>query len=116
MRQRQRAHPPAGWRQSGTPEHYPLAALIRAETCSEILARLTPHELLMAAARVNGMTDAEIAERFRMHQNGVTRRMIAARRRIERDLPEAARWLRGRRRRSSSRRAKGDAGCRRRAG
>ena len=105
MRRRQQASPPEEWGRAVPAECDPLEALIRSETCAEILEQLRPQEFLMAVLRSQGYTDAEIAERFGVHRSQIARRMIAAHRRIERDLPEAARWLRGRRRRKPSKRA-----------
>ena len=110
MRRRQHSPPAEEWFRAVSSECDPLEALIRAETCAEILEQLRPQELLMAVLRLQGHTDAEIAERFGVHRTRITRRMIAARLRIERELPEAARWLRGRRRRKSRPRGKGSAG------
>ena len=83
-------------------EHDLLAELIQSETFAEILKLLTLDELMVAVLREEGHTDAEIAERIGVTRSTVTWRMIRARRRIARELPEAARWLQGRRRRKRS--------------
>ena len=83
-------------------EHDPLEELVESETFAEILRLLTPGEVMVAVLRDEGHTDAEIAERIGVARSTVTWRMIRARRRIARELPEAARWLQGRRRRKRS--------------
>ena len=86
-------------RAAGRVEHDPLAELIQSETFAEVLKLLRPDEAFVALLRAQGYSDAEIARRIGVARSTVTWRMIRARRRIARDLPEAARWLLGRRRR-----------------
>lgn len=84
--------------------------LVRADMLGEILRLLTPEEALLALLRLQGRPDEEIAEMMGVERSTVTRRMIAARKRIARELPEAAGWLDGRRRRKGGRRREGERG------
>jgi DNA-directed RNA polymerase specialized sigma24 family protein len=81
-----------------------LSGLLRADMLEEILRLLSPEEALLALLRLNGVSDEEVAEIFGVDRSTVARRMIEAGKRIARELPEAAVWLEGRRRRTGRKR------------
>jgi len=81
--------------------------LVRADTLEEILKLLSPTEVVVAVLRVEGTPDEEIAAMLEVERSTVTRWMIRARKRIAREVPEAAGWLEGRRRRRGAKRSKG---------
>jgi DNA-directed RNA polymerase specialized sigma24 family protein len=77
-----------------------LSGLLRADMLAEILKLLTAEEAVVAVLRLQGLPDAEIAAMLGLARSTVTTRMIEARKRIARELPEAASWLEGRQRRT----------------
>ena len=84
-----------------------LDGLVRADMLEEILRLLTPEEALLAILRLQGRPDEEIAALVGVRRLTVTKRMIRARKRIARELPEAADWLEGRKRPAGGRRRHG---------
>ena len=84
-----------------------LDGLLRVDTLEEILKLLRPVEVVVAVLRVEGTPDEEIATILGVERSIVTRWMIRARKRIAREMPEAAGWLEGRRRRRGAKRSKG---------
>jgi DNA-directed RNA polymerase specialized sigma24 family protein len=74
----------------------PLDELISQETVQEILALLTPAELMVFILRADGMSDTQIAEFLGIGRMAVYRRVERAQRRIMRRLPEVADMVRGR--------------------
>jgi DNA-binding CsgD family transcriptional regulator len=64
------------------------------------IALMTPLELLIAQARIDGLSDTEIAERMQLSPNAITKHMTRLRRRIYHHLPELRPLLAGRRYRS----------------
>ena len=76
-----------------------LDGLLRADTLEEILKLLSPTEVIVAVLRVEGTSDEEIATILGVERSTVTVWMIQARKRIAREMPEAAGWLEGRQRR-----------------
>jgi DNA-binding CsgD family transcriptional regulator len=64
------------------------------------IALMTPLELLIAQARIDGLSDTEIAERMQLSPNAITKHMTRLRRRIHHRLPELRPLLAGRRYRS----------------
>jgi hypothetical protein len=75
----------------------PLDTLISRETMEEILKLLTPAELMVAVLRAEGLSDVEIAEFLGIGPMAVHRRVDRAKKRIMKELPEAAHLLEGRR-------------------
>jgi hypothetical protein len=75
----------------------PLEQLLLRETFAEILACMTPEELAVAALRLEGLTDHQIAALLGLEPSAISQRMIRAQERIVAELPEAAHLL-GRRR------------------
>lgn len=80
-----------------------LDGLLRADTLEEILKLLSPEEAVVAVLRLQGKSDEEIAAMLGVERSTVTKRIIQARKRIAREVPEAAHWLEGRKRRSGAR-------------
>lgn len=74
----------------------PLDEVISRETVREIVALLTPVELMVLILRADGMDDLEIAEFLAMDRKVVHQRVMRAKRRIVRSLPEVADSVRGR--------------------
>jgi transposase len=86
-----------------------LDGLVRADMLEEILRLLSPEEAIVAALRLQGRSDEEIAAALGVERSTVTNWMIVARKRIARKLPEAAGWLKGRKRRTGRPRARAEA-------
>ena len=76
----------------------PLERVVGREAVGEILAALTPCELVVALLRAEGMSDGEIGEFLGIGRWAVRQRMIRARGRIARTVPGVARMMEGRRR------------------
>jgi excisionase family DNA binding protein len=80
-----------------------LERLIFRETVQEALALMAPEDLLLAAGRAAGLSDAELADRFNLDEATVSQRLGRARDRIAAEIPELRVLLAGRRHRSHSR-------------
>lgn len=74
-----------------------LERVIEKETFAEILACLTPTELLMATLRLEGLSDAEIGGLLGISRQAVRQRLVRAQARIIHTKPTLAPSLRGRR-------------------
>lgn len=77
---------------------HPLDRLIEREAFAEIVASLGPGELLVAALRLEGLTDRQIGALLGVTRATVSYRLQQARRRIMAERPDLAPWLRGRQR------------------
>jgi excisionase family DNA binding protein len=77
---------------------HPLDRLIEREAFAEIVALLGPGELLVAALRLEGLTDGQIGALLGVTRATVSYRLQQARRRIMAERPDLAPWLRGRQR------------------
>lgn len=77
---------------------HPLDRLVEREAFAEILDQLQPEELVLAALRLEGLTDVQIGALLGVSRAMVSYRFQRARRRIMAECPELAPWLRGRRR------------------
>jgi len=75
---------------------HPLDRLIERETFAEMLALLTPEELVVAALRLEGLSDAQIAALLDIDRSTISHRMQQARERIAAEIPELAATLRDR--------------------
>jgi len=75
---------------------HPLDRLVQQDTFGELLALLEPEELLVAALRLEGLSDAQIGDLLGVSRAAVSRRMERASERIVQALPELASVLRGR--------------------
>jgi transposase len=75
---------------------YPLNRLIERETFGEMVALLTPEELVVAALRLEGLSDVQIAALLDVDRSTVSHRMQQARERIAAEMPEMATTLRDR--------------------
>jgi transcriptional regulator with XRE-family HTH domain len=75
---------------------HPLERLVQQDTFGELLALLEPEELVIAALRLEGLSDAHIGELLGLSRAAVSRRMERARKRAIRALPELATVLRDR--------------------
>lgn len=73
-----------------------LDRVIEKETFAEILACLTPAELLTAALRLEGLSDAEIGALLGISRQAVRQRLVKAQARIIHTKPALAPALRGR--------------------
>jgi DNA-directed RNA polymerase specialized sigma24 family protein len=80
-----------------------LDELIAREACAEILSLLQPEERVIAALRVQGFDDGQIAETLGLDRSTVCRRMLRAQQRIAEQRPDLAGLLAGRRRSSGLR-------------
>jgi DNA-directed RNA polymerase specialized sigma24 family protein len=76
----------------------PLDWLIAQETVREILETLAPGQLVVAALRMEGLSNEQIADLLGITHQAVNSRMVKARRRLARELPELAVMIEGRRR------------------
>ena len=76
---------------------HPLDRLVEQDTFAEVLALLEPEELVIAALRLEDLTDDQIALLLDIDRANVRRRMEQACRRIAEALPELAPVLRDRR-------------------
>jgi DNA-binding CsgD family transcriptional regulator len=76
---------------------HPLERLIEQETFGEMVALLTPEELVVAALRLEGLSDAQIGALLDIDRSAICHRMQQARERIAAEIPELAATLRGRR-------------------
>ena len=74
--------------------------LLASDNCAAIIALMTPLEILIAQARIEGLPDTEIAERMHITPNAITQHMARLRRRIWHQLPDLRPLLAGRRYRS----------------
>jgi hypothetical protein len=79
----------------------PLQRIIERETFGEIISLLEPLDLIIAAMRLEGLGDDEIARLLGMSRTSVNSRMKRACQRISHLRPDLAPLLEGRRRRSS---------------
>jgi transposase len=75
---------------------HPLDRLIERDTFGEIVALLTPEELVVAALRLEGLSDVQIAALLDIDRSAVSHRMQQARERIAAEMPEMAATLRDR--------------------
>ncbi len=75
---------------------YTLDRVIEKETFAEILACLSPRELVAAALRLEGLSDTEIGALLGISRQAVRQRLLKARRRIIHTRPDLAPALRGR--------------------
>jgi excisionase family DNA binding protein len=75
---------------------HPLDRLIERETFGEMVALLTPEELVVAALRLEGLSDVQIAALLGIDRSAVSHRMQQARERIAAEMPELAGTLRDR--------------------
>jgi excisionase family DNA binding protein len=75
---------------------HPLDQLVQRDTFGELLALLEPEELVVAALRLEGLSDTQIGDLLGIGRAAVSRRMERARERIIRALPELAVVLRDR--------------------
>ena len=75
---------------------HPLNRLIERETFGEMVALLTPEELVVAALRLEGLSDVQIAALLDVDRSAVSHRMQQARERIAAEIPELAATLRDR--------------------
>jgi transcriptional regulator with XRE-family HTH domain len=75
---------------------HPLDQLVQRDTFGEVLALLEPGELVVAALRLEGLSDTQIGDLLGIGRAAVSRRMERARERIIRALPELAVVLRDR--------------------
>jgi DNA-binding CsgD family transcriptional regulator len=75
----------------------PLQRLIEREAFAEIVALLQPLDLVVAAMRLEGLTDGEIAALLGVTRASVSSRMRRAGRRIVHLRPDLAPLLEGRR-------------------
>jgi hypothetical protein len=71
----------------------PLEQMVERETFGEILEQMTPEELTVAALRLEGLTDAQIAALLGEDAATVSRRMVRAQARIATQLPETSHLL-----------------------
>jgi hypothetical protein len=76
----------------------PLEQLVEQDTFAEMLALLEPEDLAIAALRLEGLSDSQIAALLHVDPRTVGWRMEKAQLRIMEVLPELAPFLRGRRR------------------
>ena len=76
----------------------PLARVIERETFAEIIALLEPLDLMIAAMRLEGLSDDEIARLLGRNRTSVTSRMKRTCQRIIHLRPDLAPVLEGRRR------------------
>jgi hypothetical protein len=74
----------------------PLDRLVEQDTFAEMLALLEPEDLVIAALRVEGLSDSQIAALLDADHRTISRRMEKAQLRIMEALPELAPFLRGR--------------------
>jgi hypothetical protein len=74
----------------------PLERLILRENCLDILHSLEPHELIIAALRLERLSDVQIGEILGIDRTTVSRCLARAQERIMRDLPYTAGLLAGR--------------------
>jgi DNA-binding transcriptional ArsR family regulator len=74
----------------------PLERLILRENCLDILRALEPEELVIAALRLEGLSDAQIGHILGLSRSTVTRHLTRAQERIMRELPYTAGLLAGR--------------------
>ncbi len=74
----------------------PLDQLVEQETFAEMLALLEPEDLVIAALRLEGLTDAQIADLLGIARPTVSQRMQRAQAQIMERLPELAPVLRDR--------------------
>ncbi|MFC2037961.1 hypothetical protein ACFLYD_08400 [Chloroflexota bacterium] len=77
--------------------------LIWRETFAEVVAELTPEEVMVAWLRVQSLSDAEIGQRLGLDRERVEGKMLRARRRIAHRLPHLTPLLSGRRIRQGAR-------------
>jgi excisionase family DNA binding protein len=75
---------------------HPLDRLIEREAFGEMVALLTPEELVVAALRLEGLSDVQIAALLDIDRSAVSHRMHKARERIVAEIPELAGILRDR--------------------
>lgn len=75
---------------------HPLDRLVEQDTFAEMLALLEPEELVIAALRLEDLSDDQIAALLDIERAAVRRRMEHACRRIAEALPELAPVLRDR--------------------
>lgn len=93
---------PADQEQDGTPptpypdDLEPLERLILRENCLDILHSLDPEERIIAALRLEGLSDAQIGQFLGMARSTVTRHLTRAQERIMRESPYTAGLLAGR--------------------
>jgi len=73
-----------------------LDRVVEKETFAEILACLTPQELLTAALHLEGMSNTEIGVLLGMSRQAVRQRLVKAKIRIMHTRPDLAPALRGR--------------------
>ena len=71
----------------------PLDRLLLRDTFAEILALMTPEEIAVAALRIEGLSDVQIAALLGLEHSTISRRMTRAQERIAAELPEAAHLL-----------------------
>jgi DNA-binding NarL/FixJ family response regulator len=69
---------------------HPLDRLIEQETFAEIVAMLTPKELVVAALRLEGLSDTQIGALLGSSPSAVRQRLAHAQMRIVRERPELA--------------------------
>jgi hypothetical protein len=74
----------------------PLEELVRHETFAEILAVMTQEELVIAALRLEGLTDTQIGWLLGVDRSVISACMTAAQERISEQVPDAAHWVLGR--------------------
>jgi DNA-directed RNA polymerase specialized sigma24 family protein len=78
-------------------ETHPLERLVLEESFAEIVARLQPEELFLAALRLEGLSDVQIGALLDVEPEAVGRCLRRAAGRIAREQPDLAPLLRGRR-------------------
>jgi hypothetical protein len=78
---------------------HPLDRLVEQDTFAEALALLEPEELIIAALRLEGLSDERAAYLLDIDRGTIGRRMEQARQRIVNALPELAPFLSDRRQR-----------------
>jgi DNA-directed RNA polymerase specialized sigma24 family protein len=77
--------------------HPALDRLVRQDTLAQALSLMRPRELVVAALRADGLTDRQIAVLLGITHKAFHARMMRARQRIAKDLPELRVVLEGRR-------------------
>jgi hypothetical protein len=76
---------------------HPLNRIVERETFAEIVALLRPEELIVAALRLEGLTDGQIGRLLGLTRAAVSYRMQQAQERIAAEAPELAPAVAGRR-------------------
>ena len=79
------------------PDPTPLEILIQRETFLDILHSLRPRERIIAALRLEGLSEAQIGRLLCVSRTTPNRVMVRAQERLLDQIPEAAGFLAGRR-------------------